>query len=182
MIYKSLEGVDIKEIQLFSELAFSGKIYNYFIPYFEKKFDELDLLNYHELESNEPYIGDFNQKRKIVKKQLLAMLFAKADSYSKIQEVFASSFPTLLDKINTFKKRNGYKVFSHLLFQTEAISMIDKCARQFNRENRRKAPVFTLHDCLITIEGYEGKLEETMKEEFVKLLGVSPNMGIVRWE
>lgn len=182
MIYKSLEGVDIKEVQLFSELAFGGKIYNYLIPYFEKRFNESELINYHKLDSDEPYIGDDKQKRKIVKKQLLAMLFAKVDAYSKIQEVFALTFPMLLEKINTFKKRNGYKVFSHLLFQTEAISMIDKCARQFNRENRRKAPVFTLHDCLITIEGYEGKLEETMKEEFVKLLGVSPNMGVERWE
>ncbi|WP_282044391.1 hypothetical protein [Winogradskyella flava] len=181
MIYKSLETVDNKEIQEFENITLSGSIYNYFIPLFIQKYDIEQLTQLYKRIDDEPYNGEAHQQRKLVKKRLLGMFFAQADNYPVEQSIFGSKFPTLLKGINDFKNENGYKMFSHALFQLEAYLMIDLSALEFKKAFSKKAPIFTLHDCLITTVGHEKELALIMRTVFNQSLGVAPDMTIKVW-
>lgn len=59
--------------------------------------------------------------------------------------------------------------------------MLDKVGRKFNMKYWKKAPVFSLHDCLITTEGFEGNLEAILKEVFVDVFNVAPKVETAYW-
>ena len=68
----------------------------------------------YEKENEDNYKESEIQIRKICKKQILAMLFAKTDEYLETQEIFKIKFPELLEKLNQFKIEFGYKKVSHI--------------------------------------------------------------------
>lgn len=181
MIYKSLENLSSIEIEEFHKLAVKGEFYDCFIPEFEKVYSDLEYKRYYEKENNDTYTGIYKQKKKVVKKQLLAMLFANIDQYLVEQDVFKNKFPELLTCINAFKQEHGYNKLSHVLFQLEAYYLIDEVARGFNRKYHRKAPIFTLHDCLITTLDNKAELENFMTQSLTKLLGSAPMMKDKNW-
>lgn len=182
MFNKTLESLDGKEMQLILKLATTGEFYNDFIPLFEKEYTALEIGIFYEKENDDRYIGTFKQKRKVVKKRILAMLFAETKDYLVEQEMFKTEYPTLLENINRFKDKEGYKTFSHALLQIESHYMLDEVARVFNKENWRKAPVLTLHDCLITTVDYAEELENTMERVFTDLLDIPPKMKAEEWD
>lgn len=176
MFLKSLEGVDVKEVELFKDLAVKGEFYELFIKDFEKEFTFYEFKYFYSLDYNDEYKGTFIQKRKVVKKILLAMLFAKEKQYVKVQNIFKKYFPTLLVSFNLFKKNYGYKEMSHLLLYFESHFVLDVVARKFNKENYRKAPIFSLHDCLITTFDYEKVLEGVMSSILEEKLSYAPKL------
>jgi hypothetical protein len=181
MFYKSLVTIDIKELELFSKLALDGQFYNYFVSDFENKYTNAELKVMYEHENNEEYLGEFEQKRKVVKQRILAMIFASCESYILEQDIFSLKFPILLNRMIDFKNENGYEKLSHILLQLESHFMLDVVARGFNRIYAKKAPIFTLHDCLITSKDFEIQLKKTMTEIFIDKLKTPPKMEIKVW-
>mgnify|MGYP000636581842 CR=1 FL=1 len=104
------------------------------------------------------------------------MLFAKPKHYHREQKIFKRQFPETLEAVNSYKRKFGYKKLSHLLLQTEAYYLLNVVARKFNRKYHRKAPVITLHDCLITTFDYKKVLQDTLSENLLSLLGSAPNL------
>ncbi|SFZ94450.1 hypothetical protein SAMN05428642_104188 [Flaviramulus basaltis] len=182
MIYKYLESIDIIEIQEFEKLSISGEIYDFFIPAFRENYKPNIIAKLYKKISDEPYEDRDEQIRKLVKKRLLAMLFSETKDYTIEQKIFSNKFPEILENLNNYKNENGYNKLSHALFQLEAFCMIDKAGGKFNKAYSKVAPLFTLHDCLITTLGYEKDLKETMEKAFIETLGVTPNMKIKVWE
>jgi len=181
MFNKSLETIDVKEKELVRELALSGKFYNHFISEFDEVYEFDEYKKIYEYDNDDEYLGTFKQRRKIVKKRLLAMLFAEEDSYLKEQEIFKNQFPELLSKIVVFKKQNGYKKLSHILLQFESECMLNIAARAFNKKYYRNAPIFTLHDCLITTICHKNELEYVMETEYQRILGCAPKIEAETW-
>jgi len=177
----SLPSIDIKEIELMKNTAINGDFYDDFISKYQKTFIDNDIKIMFENDNEEIYNGSFEHLRKVVKTKILAMIFAKSTSYKIEQKIFKDKFPEVLNAINQFKNNFGYKQLSHTLLQLESLFILDKAARSFNKKHWRKAPVFTLHDCLITTTEHKEDLENCMKETFKHLLGISPNMKSKEW-
>lgn len=56
--------------------------------------------------------------------------------------------------------------------------MIDKIARQFDKLDKGKVPVFALHDCILTDSGNVAELKEFMNNKFIEMFGVAPNLTL----
>lgn len=181
MFYKSFENLSQKEIQLLIKLGENGEFYDEFIPYFNERFSPEDMTCFYERENDDKYVGSQLQNRKVCKKRLIAMLFAKSTQFLEEQEIFKTKFPELLDRINKFKDDAGHEKFSHILFQIEACFVVDVVARRFNRKYRRNAPIFTLHDCLITTSDYIDNLQQVFNDIFMEYLGCIPKIEVKGW-
>lgn len=182
MFSKFIETLNRKEFELVQNLSLNGKFYESFIPSFEKEFSFDEMKKFYQKDNEDEYTGTENQKKRISKKHVLAMLFAKSNEYKKIQKIFKVQLPELMEVINKFKDEVGYKKFSHLLFQIEAFFVLNVAARNFNKQYWRKAPVFTLHDCLITTSDYKDELEYCFTENLEEILGSAPNMESKNWD
>jgi hypothetical protein len=181
MFTKAFESIDKTEKELLKEKTISGEFYELFITDFRSSFSWDDLRKMFEFISNDEFDGSDKQLRKIAKKYLLAMIFADINCYKEIQDVFMKKFPNLLNLLISFKKMFGYKSLSHLLLQTESYFLLDKVARRFNFKYWRVAPIFTLHDCLITTVGYESQLETILKEVLMEEFDVAPKVKTELW-
>lgn len=180
-IAKTLETLDMRETKLLEGTAVSGKFYNLFIDDFRDNYTHEELVEMNKLVTEEDFIGTEKQIRKIAKKNVLAMIFADVNSYKKVQSIFRTKFPNILDALKLFKKKYGYKSLSHMLLQTESYLILDKVARKFNAKYYRVAPIFSLHDCLITTVDYESQLETILMEVFKKEFDVAPRVETVPW-
>lgn len=178
----SLQRIDKEEVKLIFSLGLNGTFYDELIPYFDKHFDENKWSFYFQNIYNQKYTGDIDEKRKVSKKLIISMLFADVDQYIEIQKIFKEKFPTFLDLLNKYKTTDGHEKLSHLLFKVESFFVINVCAREFNKKYWRKAPIFTLHDCLITTEDYKDELINTMKKCFEDNLGNEPKLVSKVWE
>lgn len=181
MFYKSFESLSQKEIQLLNLLGSNGGFYDEFVSSFVKAYSFEKMKNFYEIENEDEYTGTETQIRRVCKKRLLAMLFAQSMHYEEEQEIFKTKFPELLDRMNKFKDQAGHEKFSYLLFQTEACFVLDVVARNFNKTYWRNAPIFTLHDCLITTSDYVDKLQRTFNECFIEYLGCVPKTDVKEW-
>ena len=178
---KTLESLDMIEKELLEAKCVSGEFYELFISDFRSSFTWYKLRSMFKSVSNDEFDGSHKQVRKIAKKYLLAMIFADVNSYKKVQDIFRVKFPSLLDLLILFKKKFGYKSLSYLLFQIESCLMLDKVARKFNAKYYRVAPIFSLHDCLITTVDYESQLQAILTEVFKEEFDVAPRVETAHW-
>ena len=181
MFVNSLPPIDNKEVELMQDKAINGTFYDDFIPQYQKEYIHNDIKIMFENKNEGKFNGSLKQVRKVVKTKILAMLFAETKDYKTEQKVFKSKYPIILNIINKFKDEYEYEKLSHVLLQLEALFVIDEAGRSFNNKHWRKAPLFTLHDCLITTINYKEELEACMKESFKNLIGISPNMKTKEW-
>lgn len=181
MFAKTLESLDIVEKELLEAKCVSGEFYELFISDFRSSFTWYRLKSMFKSVSKGEFDGSHKQVRKIAKKYLLAMIFADIDCYTKVQDIFRKIFPNLLDVLILFKKKFGYKSLSYLLFQMESCLMLDKVARRFNAKYWRVAPIFSLHDCLITTVDYESQLQAILTEVFKEEFDVAPRVETAHW-
>lgn len=181
MLAKTLKSLDIVEKELLEAKCVSGEFYELFISDFRSSFTWYRLKSMFKSVSKDEFDGSHKQVRKIAKKYLLAMIFADIDCYTKVQDIFRKKFPNLLDVLISFKKKFGYKSLSYLLFQMESCLMLDKVARRFNAKYWRVAPIFSLHDCLITTVDYESQLQAILTEVFKEEFDVAPRVETAHW-
>jgi hypothetical protein len=109
------------------------------------------------------------------------MLFAETHFYQKEQEIFKNKFPTLMEAINKIKTDYPHNYLSHLLLQIESHFVLNCAAREINQKYWRKAPLFTMHDCLISTVDYKNELEYTMRDNLAKKLGFAPKLKSKDW-
>lgn len=183
MFANSLLPLENREIEQMQVEAVDGTFYDDFIPEYQKEYIYDDIKEMYEKVNDDKFIGTEKQIRKVVKKRILAMIFAETNDRKKRtdRKIFKIKYPNILKVINNFKDEFGYKKLSHLLFQLEAHFMINEAGRSFNAKHWRKAPLFTLHDCLITSIEYGDELEKVMKSVFIELIGISPMMKRKEW-
>jgi hypothetical protein len=180
MLVKSLIDIDSIEVEHFGNLIKSGGFYNYFIEEFHtiEKFDE-------NLEPDEYFLrevkriferdfdGDMEDLRMVMKKNILAMLNAKPAQYLNEEAVFQCDFPSIHRFIKDLKRKN-HKHFSHLMLQLESHFMLHLLARKMNNYFKRKIPILTLHDCIITTEDNIMELKKFMLKTLSKELKFTP--------
>lgn len=197
------EDIDKLELQQFGDSVLTGRLYEQIselifsqIFYESKGKDFNKVIKYyqHEFKLMFGYYfdGDMDDLKKFSKRRILAMIFANTSLYKFEQLVFKELFPSVLKFINEYKdvqqykdcediiwsKKESHKKISYFCFQFEAKVMIDNIARDFDKLHKGKAPVFTIHDCILTTSSYADELREFMKSRFVQLFGVAPNLTL----
>ncbi|MGG6229361.1 hypothetical protein [Tenacibaculum sp. SDUM215027] len=182
MFNKISRNVDIKEIELFKNMSVNGELYEKVSSKFIKKnigylIDQYD--GYYDGE-NLIFTEEFDV-RKITKQNLLSMLFSKNETYVDMELAFENIFPTIFRFIKELKEVQDYKMFSHLLFQIESEIILEQVARPFNRLNGGRVPIFTIHDCIFTVEGKENILKDFMEDRFVKLFGTKIGLKVKKF-
>lgn len=159
----------IKEINRFQKECESGLFYDNAIRWFKN-----------DPEYNLPY----DQQRKLVKTNLLAVLFDNIKK-TKYQYYYRKQYPNIYILINHIKKLNqksqkgkgksGYTHWYLLLQQLESDTLIVDACTQF--KNKTNAPIYTLHDGLATIEPYTKTLYECVYDS-ISSLGLSPTIKV----
>ncbi len=182
MSVKSSTELDMKEIELFGKQVLSGGFYKGFIEDFHRAHyiigklepDEYYLKNVKKICGRE-FDGDLKDLEKVVKKNMLSMLNAKPNKYLVEEILFWKKFSSINYFIMSLKKEN-HKYFSHMMLQLESYFMLHIVARQLNNTYKRKIPIFTLHDCIISTEDNMGKVYDFMKKTLSKELGFKVRM------
>lgn len=188
MLAKNSVTPDNREIQQFGDLVLKGKFYESFISDFDKLYIEsksywqyvatkqrqkkLFTNNYFSMEKTENVLS-YEEKKKILKKNILSMLNAKCGKFKYEEQIFKNKFSTIYEFIQTFKKEE-HKPFSHMMLQIESFFMLKIIARNLNNKHKRQIPFFTLHDCIITTESNMLIVKDFMEYNFAKEMGFVP--------
>ncbi len=180
MIPDLLKSVDIIELELFCKKCFTGSIYDVFIDKLIPKYTSKELFSYSAKTCKEVYNYSCEMNRAIIKKRLLAFLFAPNGDYEDVGEAFEELFPKVYGLIWKLKEKN-HKWISHLLFSCEAYCM-HKFSKEINNSKGGRMPLFLLHDCIVMQKGNEEYVEEYLLKSFQKFTGQPPTLKIKYWD
>lgn len=151
-----------QEIQEFREITVSGMFYERF--------------QYHLVRD----LGNQYEDRDLAKLEALRALFT-GNRYlhqhgAEAKKCFSMHYPNIYKLITHLKKSNK-KFFPALLQAMEAEIMLNRVARRI-RNQRRKIPVFTIHDCLLTTADNVEYVKQVIYEEFTRCIGAPPHLKL----
>jgi hypothetical protein len=100
---------------------------------------------------------------------------ASCEGQKMLKELFADLFPTV-DAVMRKLKRKDHAFLACLMQHYEACFMINAVCRRLMK-NLPDAPVFTIHDSILTTEAYIETIKQIMEEEFA-FLGLHPTIRV----
>ena len=183
----------IKDIKsyLFSPLMFA---------HFEKRkhkgINETEIRDHHEFQKfrDAPFQDDFyshlfeleygvpptNYQRKSIKKDIMYVLFQSNRKHRELVEgvrLLEKFYPYVNQFILKIMERVGKRNFSLLLQRVESYLILDCVVPEFHTRCP-VAPIFTIHDCIITSEKYSLELTKVMFEVLYEKTGIKPGLSV----
>ena len=181
---------DIKSY-LFSPLMFA---------HFEKRkylgINETVIRDHHEFQKfrDAPFQDDFyaylfelehgvpptDSERKSIKKDIMYVLFQSNRKHRELLEgvrLLEKFYPYVNQFILKIMDRIGKRNFSLLLQRVESYLILDCVVPEFHRRCPA-APIFTIHDCIITKEKHKLELTNVMFEVLYKKTGIKPGLSV----
>ncbi len=166
MIKSYLDKADTK---LFIKLSLSGRIYK-------------ELFE---------YIPELKQYNITAKKMMLTTLNGKPNSVIPYSRVIFNAFPSVFAIINVFKghyygianslpwfnENKPYASFSTMLQFFESLIIVDSVCSKISA-SFPAAPIFTIHDCILTTPRFVDRIEATILNQIEKLTGFKPLLSI----
>lgn len=156
----SLGDTERQNIKWYIELVSSGQVY------------EVYMLKYKEMWGKD-------LSRAVAKERFIKQLFSSEKHYEKDRLVFSSLFPAVHRVFNALASGH-YRGLSVLLQRIESYLMLEKVCKQISRE-KPDLPIFTIHDNVITIVGYEEYIASVIKSVLRDYVGYEPGVGIEPW-
>jgi hypothetical protein len=96
------------------------------------------------------------------------------------KRLFEKAFPSVYKVFFAYKTIDN-SFLPRLLQQIESTLILKHIVPRIASE-RPDLPIFTIHDSVVTLVGEEGFVEQVMREEIMRLTGLTPKFGIERWE
>lgn len=112
-----------------------------------------------------------------VKEQFFEVVFGKNSTQSAFKADFEELFPNVTAVIRALKRKD-YRFLPQLMQNIEANFMINTVCRRLMNEIP-EAPVFTIHDSILTTSQFADAIEQTMQQEFSRW-GLTPTLRITR--
>lgn len=134
--------LDTDDFHLFREQSVNGTLYEYI----------MDKLNI--------------EKRGRAKTLVFELLFSKETNNSPQKEELRKLFPSVVEKVDDYKKEHGYNKFSIMLQKREAEIFIDII---WNKIKQKNIFCITKHDCLVVREEDKNKVKKIIEECFKKI-------------
>lgn len=187
MLVKNSVSIDFIEIQNFEKEILNGTLYSSFLTLI-KEFSVLDD-SYHQWQFNEYFFPNQSYHHKPKSKDLkisdskmalLSMFNAKNTTYILEELSFKNSYPSIFKFIFELKKID-HKYFSYIILQIESYFMLNIIAKGIDNKFKKKIPILTLHDCIVTTESQITNIKDFMEITFEKELGFIPVMKTKKW-
>lgn len=157
---------DAKDVELFRDLCIAGSIYEWF---------GAELYNSGILKKKSPI-----EQREYAKARLMRILFSKNDSANtKAKQLFRKLFPTVWD-IFAEIKRTQHSTLAVILQRIESYCVLEIAAKEFS-SIYTDAPLFSVHDSLVTTEDFVLQLKEIMGNQIEKIMGMQPQFKLDYW-
>jgi len=118
--------------------------------------------------------------RSALKELVFEVLFSSAKArHSPRNQAFARFFPTVSAIFRAFKYRN-HKTLPLVLQQLEAGLFLEKICGRLARQ-RPEMPILTIHDSVVVPEVHSDFVEQVMREELRRYVGVEPQFKRSYW-
>ncbi len=135
------------------------------------------LYERYQVTYNESYNTQITREQ--AKKKLFLVIYSAEGCYRKEKKVFSSLFPTVSKIFSIFKERY-HECLAVLLQRIEAYIILDKACRSISSEYPQ-IPLFTIHDSIVTLTGYEQKIKPIVEAELLKHIGIQPTINYEYW-
>jgi hypothetical protein len=177
MIEEFLQLIDNEDINKYKEIVNSGEFYKRLHekvfkdtkPFVKEKVKEMtfQILYSHNrfLHQNGNWVDPKTKKK-------------SPSAFPK--RLFKKLFPSVFKVFEQYKYEN--KSFLAILLQQIESTLILKHIVPRIASERPDLPIFTIHDSVVTLAGDERYVEQVMREEIMRLTGLTPKFGIERWE
>lgn len=169
---KTLYSKDFQDDDFFTTLVTQGELYNYMkeILPLPKGEDQI-CMNEGEIKAN-------------IKRRVLHILYCdEGNPYNRSPTadlpVFQRAFPEVA-RIFSLIKSGDYKLLPALLQRIESKLVLDIICKRISKE-KPDLPIFTIHDSIVTVEGYEFYTKDIMTETLAEFVGYLPNLKIEHW-
>lgn len=159
MLEESLSEADFSGVSEFQLLCENGDLYKVLSP---KLFDVT-------------YTARTQRK---IKDFFFTLLFTKPTNNKNGIKQFSEAYPMVHRAICEVKRQSSDEHFFPKLLQCMESYFILECVCKRLHKEYPKAPVFTKHDSVYTIEEYRLELLKIMQEESLVLFGVSPTFRL----
>ena len=155
-----------KEFNLYTQLVTSGELYEYFGEKFNQKYN-FRLGN-----------------RDVIKKKIFLILYSDENTLNfdiviKCRKLFEELFPTV-NKIFRLIKEEHHQALAILLQNIESAFILDIVTKDF-AIHFPKIPIYTIHDSISTLEGYENIIRDLIYSKSLKFIDCSPTVHIDYW-
>lgn len=162
MLCKMAETNVNSDVHMYTEIVKSGRFYEYMAEQTKTKSKERGKLKaaiFQVLFTDNRFIG---QKSAAPKRKFREIFPDVYELFSLIKKKEKSNMPKLLQRIE-----------SHIVLSviTKRISI-----------EKPELPIFTIHDSIVTVQGYEDYVSQLMKCELKKMVGFAPKLMISCWK
>lgn len=110
---------------------------------------------------------------------MFEVLFTKNGYSSPAKKTFKRLFPTIDHLFRNIKKKD-YKALSCLLQRIESNLVLKQVTRTIS-EKYPSAPIYTIHDSIVTIEEYKDLIHDIIYKELNVLIGLPPMLKVEKW-
>jgi hypothetical protein len=121
--------------------------------------------------------------RKAVKASVFQLLFTDnrfiGQKEAAEKRIFKKLFPEVYQLLSLIKRKDKRNP-PILLQQIESHLVLKVITKRITREHP-SAPLFTIHDSIVTTAGKERYVQEIITEEMEKAIGFGPRMRIEKW-
>jgi hypothetical protein len=107
--------------------------------------------------------------RTIIKGEIMKVFFSKNASYPRLKKQFRTLFPNVNRVIVDIKEKE-YAYLAHLLQRTESNAILDNICTLVAKE-RPKAPLFTIHDSIVTTMENQSYITNIMERVLERVIG-----------
>ena len=161
MLAKNPTAHDILDFTVFSEISQKGLIYEHMVKDFKGRFG-------------------ITKSRDDMKKGVLQAMYSDNRFFglpdARLKRAFRDLFPRVYDVMAAIKrsKKNNLAI---LLQSVERKLFLERIVPRL-LETHPEVPVFTIHDAIVTLRGYEDSVKEVIREEAEKAIGRVPSLGV----
>jgi hypothetical protein len=120
----------------------------------------------------EHYNLDYSLKR--IKKEMLITFNAGGKKAFKMRTLFSHLFPNVALMLDAIKSPDNSNL-AHLLLNFESMIILNRIARKFS-QLYPNAPIYTIHDSLLTTPDYEPYLADLIKDQTTRHLTFAPHL------
>lgn len=163
---KIKEFAKLDDVVSFIEIVKSGQLY--------EKFGELL--------SSKGLINQDDPIRKQAKKIIFSSIFSPNQSiaYNQPMQIFKDNFPNVYEIYRSIKQ-SEHRTLACVLQNLEADLVLHQACKIIS-ELRPNAPLFTLHDAIITTDEHKYFVKEILHNVLLNAIGIPPNLKFEEWK
>jgi hypothetical protein len=168
MLAELIQRFDSQDVKAFKDCVQDGQLYEYI---------EQQLI------AHQDAVVQSIKNRKDLKGIIFTVLFTDNRYFGQKKatpkRIFKKIFPNVYSLLS-FVKRTDKTLLPILLQNIESKLVLKRIVKRITIE-RPDLPIFTIHDSIATTVGNEEYIEQVMREETIKAIGISPTFSVEFW-